>query len=85
MRDWSTAETRGAELTLQLDAISEQPGSREALALAERVIARLDDAPLAPAGWRLVRLVFQSLEAKREQNGRFCRAQAKFRALVEAL
>lgn len=85
LRDWSTADARGADLVLQLDAISDQPGSREALALAERVIARLDDAELTLEGWRLVRLVFLSLDAKREQNGRFLRAQVKFRALLEAL
>ena len=85
LRDWSTADQRGADLTLQLDVISEQPGSREALALAERVIARLDDAALAPPGWRLVRLAFQTLDVKREAQGRYVRAQTKFRALLEAL
>lgn len=85
LRDWSTGDRRGADLTLQLDVVSDQPGSREALTLAEGVVARLDDAALAPDGWRLVRLVFQTLDVKREAEGRLVRAQTKFRALLEAL
>ncbi|MBL8590883.1 MAG: DUF3168 domain-containing protein [Methylobacteriaceae bacterium] len=85
MRDWSSLGTRGVDLTIQIDAWSLAPGSREALDLAERVAALLDDADMALDGWRLTRLAFVALDARRETVGRFCRATTRLRALVEAL
>lgn len=83
IRDWSATESRGAEHLLILSAISIQRGVAEALAIAETIVALLDEAPLPLEGHHLVDLRHQASETRREQNGRFARVDLRFRALTE--
>lgn len=83
LRDWSTASGRGVEILAQLDVVSAQPGSREAFELAEQATRLLDDAALALAGWRLVRLAHVGADARRSDQDRFARVALRFRALIE--
>jgi len=85
IRDWSTTESRGAEQLLTLAIVSTQRGTRDSLDLAQRVIDLLDEAPLILDGHALIDLRFQTLETRREQNGRFARANLRFRATTEYL
>ncbi|QLP98433.1 MAG: DUF3168 domain-containing protein [Rhodoblastus sp.] len=84
LRDWSTVSGRGVECLADLVVVSDQPGQREALELAEQVSRLLDDAPLALAGWRLVRLACVATDARRAEKDRFARVTLRFRALIEA-
>jgi hypothetical protein len=83
-RDWSAQSSAGAEQMLALTVWSSSRGMREALDIADRIVAVLDQAPLALAGHHLVDLRFVSLATKREQNGRYARADVRFRATTEA-
>ena len=83
-RDLSTATEQGAEHFVQLTIWSEQRGAREALSAADRVRDVLDGASLALDGCHLVDLRFQQLDARRDGNGRFTRADLRFRAVTEA-
>lgn len=83
-RDWSAQSCAGAEQILVLSVWSDARGTREALDIADRVIALLDEAPLTLDGHRLVDLRFVALATRREQNGRYARADIRFRATTEA-
>lgn len=83
LRDWSTSSGRGADILLDIDVVSDQPGAREALQLAEQVARLLDDAPLALDEWRLVRLALVATDARRSDQSRFARVALRFRALIE--
>ncbi len=83
LRDWSTSSGRGVEALLDIDVVSDQPGAREGLQLAEQVTRLLDDAALSPGGWRLVRLALVATDARRSDQGRFARVALRFRALIE--
>jgi len=85
LRDWSTAEARGAEQFITLSVVSVQRGAAEALAIGERIVALLDEAPLLLDGHHLVDLRHQGSETRREQNGRFARVDLRFRATTEVL
>jgi hypothetical protein len=85
LRDWSTAEGHGAEQLIALSVVSVERGVAEALAIGERIVALLDEAPLALDGHHLVDLRHQGSETRREQNGRFARVDLRFRATTEAL
>ena len=85
LRDLSTSTDRSAEQFAVLNVWSLQRGLREALDIADRVAALLDDAALALDGHRLVNLRLVSLETKREGSGRFARASLRFRAVTEAV
>lgn len=82
-RDWSAQESRGAEQMIVLTVWSRARGTREALDIADRVVALLDEAPLALAGHALIDLRFVALAARREQNGRYARVDMRFRAATE--
>ena len=84
-RDWSTVSDRGAEQFLVVQVWSLQRGVREALDLAARVTALLDDQALALEGHRLVNLRLVAMETRRELNGRFVRVSIRLRAVTEAL
>lgn len=84
-RDWSSASDRGAEQFVILNVWSIQRGLREALDIAARVTALLDDQPLALENHHLVNLRLVSMETRREANGRFVRAAIRLRAVSEAL
>lgn len=83
-RDWSAQLSRGAEQMLVLTVWSGARGLREALDIADRIVAVLDEAALTLAGHRLVDLRFVALATRREQNGRTARADVRFRATTEA-
>lgn len=82
-RDWSAQNSSGAEQIVVLSVFSGARGMREALDIADRVVALLDEAPLALAGHRLIDLRFVALATRREQNGRYARADIRFRATTE--
>lgn len=82
-RDWSTSTDHGAEHFIALNVWSNQRGAREALAIAERVRALIDDQPLNLDGHRLVGARFTQLETRRENAGRHTRASLRFRVVTE--
>ncbi|MBG0810585.1 DUF3168 domain-containing protein [Methylosinus sp. H3A] len=85
LRDWSTAEARGAEQFVTLSIVSNQRGAAEGLAIGEKIVALLDEAPLTLDGHHLVDLRHQGSETRREHNGRFARVDLRFRATTEVL
>jgi hypothetical protein len=85
MRDWSTGDGRGAEHFLVVAVISTERRTREAIEIARRVVELLDEAMLTLEDHALIDLRFQTMETRREQNGRFARANLRFRATTEAL
>ncbi len=82
-RDWSTATEAGTEVTFAVVAWSREPGRKEALAIADRVVALLHDAALTLSGHRLVNLRHLTTETAREEKPQGRRAVARFRARVE--
>lgn len=78
-------ETPLIEHQLTLHAWSRHGGHREAHAIAGALLAALDDAPLAPAGHRLVNLRFALADIRREADGRTYHAAVRFRAVTEPL
>ena len=85
MRDWSADQSPGAEQFITLAVVSTARGLATALAIAEKIARRLDEAELTLQGHHLVDLRFLSMETRRDQNGRFARVNLRFRALTEAL
>lgn len=85
MRDWSVQDSRGAEQFVTLAILSTQRGLGAALDIAQMVVDRLDEAPLALDGHALIDLRFVSLETRRDQSGRFARVAVLFRATTEYL
>jgi hypothetical protein len=85
MRDWSTGDGRGAEHFFVVAVISTERGTREAIKISQRVVELLDEAALTLEDHALIDLRFQTMETRREQNGRFARANLRFRATTEAL
>jgi hypothetical protein len=83
LRDWSTADGRGAEQFVTISIVSAQRGVAEALAIAELIIGALNEASLALDGHHLVDLRHQATDSRREQNGRFARVDLRFRATTE--
>jgi hypothetical protein len=84
LRDWSTSDSGGAEQLLTITVVSIERGTAEALTLGDRIVARLDEAPLGLEGHVLIDLRHQGSETRREQNGRFARVDLRFRATTEA-
>jgi hypothetical protein len=84
-RDWSALLSPGVEQFIVLHVWTTQRGLAGALAIAQRLKAALDEAPLAVEGHRLVDLRFLSLETRRDNAGRFARASLRFRATLEIL
>lgn len=83
LRDWSSSSGRGVECLAELVVVSAEPGSREALEIAEQATRLLDDAALTLSGWRLVRLACVATDARRIDKDRFARVALRFRALIE--
>lgn len=83
-RDWSAQNVQGAEQLLGLTVWSGERGARAALDIADRIVALLDEAPLQLTGHQLIDLRFVTLATRREQNGRYTRADIRFRATTEA-
>ena len=71
------------EHLLTLHAWSRQGGQNEAHAITGALLQALDDAPLSPAGHRLVQLRFAIADIRREADGRTYHALVRFRAVTE--
>jgi hypothetical protein len=71
------------EHQLTLHAWSRQGGHKQAHVITGALLAALDDAPLAPAGHRLVNLRFSIADIRRESDGRTYHALVRFRAVTE--
>ncbi|MGD9656568.1 MAG: DUF3168 domain-containing protein [Methylocystis sp.] len=85
LRDWSADLSPGAEQFFTIGVTSTMRGLSEALELAQRIVGLLNEAPLILENHRLIDLRFQSMETRREQNGRFARVNLRFRAATEYL
>jgi hypothetical protein len=84
-RDWSADLSPGAEQFFTIGVTSTMRGLSEALELAQRIVGLLNEAPLFLQDHRLIDLRFQSMETRRDQNGRFARVNLRFRATTEYL
>lgn len=84
-RDWSTMTERGQEHALTLDVWSDRTGAREALEIAARAAAALDDQALTLDGHALVNLQVREVETARENSNRFVRARLRLRAITEPI
>ncbi|MCG6203153.1 DUF3168 domain-containing protein [Rhodopseudomonas sp. HC1] len=71
------------EHQLTLHAWSRQGGHKEAHVITGALLQALDDAPLQPAGHRLVNLRFALADIRREADGRLYHALVRFRAVTE--
>ena len=86
VRDWSDTSGAGHEHLVTLLVWSGEPGARQALRLAGRVAALIEDADLALEGHRLVNLRVTAQELKREGRPEPLRRLAlRLRAVTEAL
>jgi hypothetical protein len=83
--DWSTDLDRGHEQNLGIVVWSERGGARAALAVAERLAAILDDAPLALDGHRLINLRVTELASERDEDTQLVRVTLRLRAVTEAV
>jgi hypothetical protein len=82
-RDWPSDGGRGHEHEAAI-VVWAKPGSAEtALLAAERMADLLHDAPLAPAGHRLVLLRVTAIESERDEKANLARAMLRLRALTE--
>ena len=81
--DWSTATEKGSEHRLSIHVWSRSPGAKEARVAAQAVVAALDGAALAIAGFTLVNLRWLEGETLRENDGETIHAQIIFRAVLE--
>jgi hypothetical protein len=83
--DLSTDDGRVQEHRLELHAWSRQGGQKEAHVIAGALLQALDDAPLQPAGHRLINFRFAVADIRRESDGRTYHAMVRFRAVTEPL
>ncbi|HZP70638.1 MAG TPA: DUF3168 domain-containing protein [Pseudolabrys sp.] len=83
LADFSAGDEPGLEHQLTLHAWSRQGGQREAHVIAGALLQALDEAPLAPAGHRLVNFRFATADVRREADGRTYHALVRFRAVTE--
>ncbi|WP_322516457.1 DUF3168 domain-containing protein [Rhodopseudomonas palustris] len=81
--DASADDSPMQEHQLTLHAWSRQGGHREAHVITGALLQALDDAPLQPAGHRLVNLRFALADIRREPDGRTYHALVRFRAVTE--
>lgn len=84
-RDASTSTEGGHEQDLAVHLWGRPGSAASALAAGERMAELLGDAPLAPAGHRLIRLSVVSLAVEREERSRLARVVLRLRAVTEAL
>ncbi|MGP9811896.1 DUF3168 domain-containing protein [Rhodopseudomonas sp. NSM] len=81
--DASADDAPMQEHQLTLHAWSRQGGHKEAHVITGALLQALDDAPLQPAGHRLVNLRFALADIRREADGRTYHALVRFRAVTE--
>lgn len=83
LRDLSTSGGSAHEQDLSI-VIWAKPGSAAAaIAVADRLLELLDDAPLALSGQRLVSLSMTGLEARRDAETNLARVALRLRAVTE--
>jgi len=86
VRDWSTGSDNGCEQDLGLAVwAGESSSARQALEAAALLVASLDDAPLAPAGHRLINLRWRSSRLARDAATGLACVTLRFRAVTENL
>ena len=85
LRDWSGDLSAGAEQFFTIGVTSTMRGLSEALELAQRIARLLNEAPLTLQDHQLIDLRFQSMETRRDQNGRIAKVNLRFRATTEYL
>lgn len=81
--DWSTATERGSEHFVTLHCWSRGKGKKQALAIADAVVACLDDAALPLDGHHLVSLSFLGSETAYDDRFLATRGVVRFRAVTE--
>ncbi|MFC0241254.1 DUF3168 domain-containing protein [Rhodopseudomonas telluris] len=81
--DASADDASLQEHQLTLHAWSRQGGHKEAHVITGALLQALDDAPLRPAGHRLVNLRFALADIRRTGDGRTYHALVRFRAVTE--
>lgn len=84
-RDWSSDRSAGHEHEAAIVVWAKPGSAKSALDAAERIAALLHDAPLAPAGHRLVLLRVSALESARDERANLARATLRLRALTEVV
>lgn len=82
-RDLSTVSEAGEEHFLALEIWSEGDGRRQALEIAAKVTALLDDVSLVLQGAVLVSLLRTGMRTRREPKTRYYLAEIRFRAVTE--
>lgn len=83
LADWSTSSDGGHEQEVEL-VVWAQPGSAASgIAVAERLVAILDDAALALDGHRLVAIRLVATEIRRDPDADLARVAVQFRAVTE--
>lgn len=82
-RDISTVTERGKEHFLKLEIWSEGEGRRQALEIAAKVTALLDDVSLVLEGAVLVSLLQTGMRTRREPKTKYYLAEIRFRAVTE--
>jgi hypothetical protein len=83
-RDWSTGSDSGRRLSLVIEAVSDEGGRSEALAVSAAVEAVVQGALPAMVEHRLVLLQVGETAVERLKDGRTWRARVRVDALVEA-
>ena len=82
-RDLSTVREPGEEHFLALEVWSEGDGRRQALEIAAKVTALLDNASLVLDGAVLVSLLRVGMRTRREAKTKYYLAEIRFRAVTE--
>lgn len=83
--DWSTGTENGLEHHITLHAWSRYAGKKQAFALLEAIRSALHDAPLALTDGVLVNLRSQSMEVRRDEDGKTYHGLIRFRAVTEPI
>jgi hypothetical protein len=83
VNDWSTGTERGSEHILMLHVWSRYDGKREACEIADAIREALDDAELTLDDNRLINLMHQYSDLRRDTDGRTYHGVMRFRAVTE--
>jgi len=81
--DFSTATERGSEHLLTVHIWSRAPGLKQSRVAANAVVAALDGAAPAVAGFTLIDLRWQATDTTRESDGETIHTELRFRAVLE--
>ena len=84
-RENGTVSDAGHVTDLTLVVWSRQGGSKEALAIADRIATLIDDAALAPSGHHLVNGRVISTEVRRQPDKDLTRVTLRLRLVTEVL